>query len=177
MKKILVTGGAGFIGSNLVRLLLKEKNCLVIIVDKLSYAGNLESLNDLKDMPGYCFEQLDLVGASSSNSTSPKSLQSLFKEHRPDAVIHLAAESHVDRSIDGPSEFIQSNVIGTYNLLQASLQYWKKLPVDAQSKFRFLHVSTDEVYGSLPANGLGFSETTRYDPHSCLLYTSPSPRD
>ena len=166
MKKILVTGGAGFIGSNLVRLLLKEKSCSVINVDKLSYAGNSESLNDLKDMPGYFFEQLDLGGALSSSSASPKSLQSLFQEHQPDAVIHLAAESHVDRSIDGPGEFIQANVIGTYNLLQASLQYWKKLPVDAQSKFRFLHVSTYEVYGSLPANGLGFSETTRYDTHS-----------
>ena len=166
MKKILVTGGAGFIGSNLVRLLLKEKNCSVINVDKLTYAGNLESLNDLKDTPSYCFEQLDLGGAPSSSSASPKSLQSLFQEHRPDAVIHLAAESHVDRSIDGPGEFIQANVIGTYNLLQASLQYWKKLPVDVQSEFRFLHVSTDEVYGSLPPNALGFSETTRYDPHS-----------
>ncbi|MEE2988726.1 MAG: dTDP-glucose 4,6-dehydratase [Verrucomicrobiota bacterium] len=166
MKKILVTGGAGFIGSNLVRLLLKEKNCSVIIVDKLTYAANLESLNDLKDMPSYFFEQLDLGGASSSCRASSKSLQSLFQKHRPDAVVHLAAESHVDRSIDGPGEFIQSNVIGTYNLLQAALQYWEKLPAHAQSKFRFLHVSTDEVYGSLPPNALGFSETTRYDPHS-----------
>jgi dTDP-glucose 4,6-dehydratase len=166
MKKILVTGGAGFIGSNLVRLLLKEKSCSVINVDKLSYAGNLESLNDLKDMPGYYFEQLDLGDAPSSSSASSKSLQSLFQEHRPDAVIHLAAESHIDRSIDGPGESIQANVIGTYNLLQAALQYWKKLPVYVQSKFRFLHVSTDEVYGSLSPDALGFSETTRYDPHS-----------
>ena len=166
MKKIFVTGGAGFIGSNLVRLLLKEKNCSVISVDKLTYAGNLESLNDLKDMPGYCFEQLDLGGAPISSSASPKSLQSVFQEHRPNAVIHLAAESHVDRSIDGPGDFIQTNVIGTYNLLQAALQYWKKLPADAQSEFRFLHVSTDEVYGSLPPNTPGFSENTRYDPHS-----------
>ena len=166
MKKILVTGGAGFIGSNLVRLLLKEKNCSVIIVDKLTYAGNLESLNDLKDMPGYCFEQLDLGGAPSSSSASPKALQSLFQKHRPDAVIHLAAESHVDRSIDGPSEFIQANVIGTYNLLQAALQYWKRLPVEGRSEFRFLHLSTDEVYGSLSPNVPGFSEITPYDPHS-----------
>ena len=166
MKKIFVTGGAGFIGSNLVRLLLKEKNCSVISVDKLTYAGNLESLNDLKDMPGYCFEQLDLGVAPISSSASPKSLQSVFQEHRPNAVIHLAAESHVDRSIDGPGDFIQTNVIGTYNLLQAALHYWKKLPADAQSEFRFLHVSTDEVYGSLPPDAPGFSETTRYDPHS-----------
>jgi dTDP-glucose 4,6-dehydratase len=181
--KILVTGGSGFIGSNLVRLLVEEKGESVINLDKLTYAGNAESLADLDGNPNYCFEQVDLCDAAALNA--------VFVKHQPDAVMHLAAESHVDRSIDGPGEFIQTNIIGTFNLLQASLQYWRSLPEAGDSKlevtdsgegpsgisnqqsficnqktFRFLHVSTDEVYGSLEADAPGFSETHAYDPHS-----------
>jgi dTDP-glucose 4,6-dehydratase len=117
--KILVTGGAGFIGSNLVRLLVQEKGESVINLDKLTYAGNAESLADLADHPNYHFEQVDLCDAAA--------LQRVFDQHQPDAVMHLAAESHVDRSIDGPGEFIQTNIVGTYHLLQASLNYWRGL--------------------------------------------------
>jgi dTDP-glucose 4,6-dehydratase len=154
--KILVTGGAGFIGSNLVRLLIQEKGATVINLDKLTYAGNQESLADLAEHERYHFKQVDLCDAAA--------LQEIFTRHQPDAVMHLAAESHVDRSIDGPSEFIQTNIVGTYNLLQAALDYWRNLPEG--NGFRFLHVSTDEVYGSLDHNAPGFSETTPYDPHS-----------
>ncbi|WFB34729.1 dTDP-glucose 4,6-dehydratase [Kiritimatiellota bacterium B12222] len=157
-KKILVTGGAGFIGSNLVRLLVTEKNCSVVNLDKLTYAGNPESLQDLEQHPDYDFVQVDLCDADA--------LQHVFTTHQPHAVMHLAAESHVDRSIDGPGEFIQTNVIGTFNLLQASLAYWRSLEGSHKSDFRFLHVSTDEVYGSLPADAPGFNEKTAYDPHS-----------
>ena len=179
--KILVTGGAGFIGSNLVRLLIKKKGATVINLDKLTYAGNPESLADLAEHEHYHFEQVDLCDAAA--------LQGIFARHQPDAVMHLAAESHVDRSIDGPGEFIQTNIVGTYNLLQAALEYWRGLPEAVQvesssdesakleletktpngpmkSDFRFLHVSTDEVYGSLAPDAPGFSETTPYDPHS-----------
>jgi dTDP-glucose 4,6-dehydratase len=164
--KILVTGGAGFIGSNLVRLLVEEKGESVINLDKLTYAGNAESLADLAESPNYTFEPVDLCDAAA--------LRAVFEKHRPHAVMHLAAESHVDRSIDGPGEFIQTNIVGTFNLLQAALEYWKSLPDDSsvtthqlsQSDFRFLHVSTDEVYGSLAPEASGFSETTPYDPHS-----------
>ena len=179
--KIIVTGGCGFIGSNLVRLLVEEKGQSVINLDKLTYAGNAESLADLDGNPNYTFEQVDLCNAAA--------LRAIFSKHQPDAVMHLAAESHVDRSIDGPGEFIQTNIVGTYNLLQASLEYWRSLPeaedvrVESssaellerktsnsnnmkKSNFRFLHVSTDEVYGSLAPDASGFSETTPYDPHS-----------
>ena len=156
--KILVTGGSGFIGSNLVRLLVEEKGESVINLDKLTYAGNAESLVDLEDHPNYHFEQVDLCDAAA--------LSAVFAKHQPDAVMHLAAESHVDRSIDGPSEFIQTNIVGTFNLLQAALGYWKALEGDRKTSFRFLHVSTDEVYGSLPSDAPGFSETHAYDPHS-----------
>lgn len=184
---IFVTGGAGFIGSNLVRLLIQEKNCQVVNLDKLTYAGNLESLADLESSPNYQFEQIDI-------SAPDAPLHDLFEKHQPDAVMHLAAESHVDRSIDGPGDFIQANVVGTYHLLQASLAYWRSLPEEGewesgkvekcegeeannlstfqlshfptQKSFRFLHVSTDEVYGSLAPDAPGFSETTPYDPHS-----------
>ena len=118
--KILVTGGSGFIGSNLVRLLIKEKGASVINLDKLTYAGNSESLADLEGNPNYTFEQIDISALGSQ-------LSDLFQRHQPDAVVHLAAESHVDRSIDGPGEFIQTNIVGTFNLLQASLQYWRSL--------------------------------------------------
>ena len=188
--KILVTGGSGFIGSNLVRLLVEEKGESVINLDKLTYAGNSESLADLEGNSNYTFEQVDLCDAAA--------LSAVFAKHQPDAVMHLAAESHVDRSIDGPGEFIQTNIIGTFNLLQASLAYWRSLPagetssvssaaessdlntfipshasntgspshLPSQETFRFLHVSTDEVYGSLAADAPGFSETHAYDPHS-----------
>ncbi len=164
--KILVTGGSGFIGSNLIRLLVEEKGASVINLDKLTYAGNAESLADLGGNPNYTFEQVDLCDATA--------LSAVFAKHQPDAVMHLAAESHVDRSIDGPGEFIQTNIVGTFNLLQASLGYWKSLPSQvsalksqpSQETFRFLHVSTDEVYGSLAADAPGFSETHAYDPHS-----------
>ena len=164
--KILVTGGSGFIGSNLVRLLVEEKGESVINLDKLTYAGNAESLADLDGNPNYCFKQVDLCDATA--------LAEVFSKHQPDAVMHLAAESHVDRSIDGPGEFIQTNIVGTFNLLQASLAYWRSLPAGGTSSassatketFRFLHVSTDEVYGSLASDAPGFSETHAYDPHS-----------
>ena len=118
--KILVTGGSGFIGSNLVRLLVEEKGESVINIDKLTYAGNSESLADLEGNPNYTFEQVDLCDGAA--------LAAIFAKHQPDAVMHLAAESHVDRSIDGPGEFIQTNIVGTFNLLQASLAYWRSLP-------------------------------------------------
>jgi dTDP-glucose 4,6-dehydratase len=154
---ILITGGAGFIGSNLIRQILDETSHRIVNVDKLTYAGNLSSLADCAENPRYCFEKADLCDAAA--------LQTLFSRHRPDAVMHLAAESHVDRSIDGPGEFIQTNIVGTYNLLQAAREYISafNFPI---SDFRFLHVSTDEVYGSLSADDPGFSEATPYSPHS-----------
>lgn len=155
--KILVTGGSGFIGSHLVRLLVEEKGEVVVNLDKLTYAGRLESLADLEGNSNYTFEQVDLCDT--------KALKGVFEKHRPDAVMHLAAESHVDRSIDEPGEFIQSNIVGTYNLLQASLDYWRSLP-NSPVDFRFLHVSTDEVYGSLSEGDASFTESTAYDPHS-----------
>jgi dTDP-glucose 4,6-dehydratase len=164
--KILVTGSSGFIGSNLVRLLVQEKGESVVNVDKLTYAGNSESLEDLADNSNYAFEHVDLCDAVA--------LKAVFEIHKPDCVMHLAAESHVDRSIDGPGEFIQTNIVGTYNLLQVSLDYWQTLPPQVSGltsqpfleTFRLLHVSTDEVYGSLEADAPGFSEKTAYDPHS-----------
>lgn len=156
--KILITGGAGFIGSNLVRQIIEETGDSVINVDKLTYAGNLCSLADVIDNPRHVFEKVDICDA--------KALTELFQQHKPDAVMHLAAESHVDRSIDAPSDFIQTNVIGTFNLLQVALEYWKSLAAEGKSKFRFLHISTDEVYGSLTPEQPGFSESSSYDPHS-----------
>jgi len=156
--KILVTGGAGFIGTNVVRFLLQETDHRVIVVDKLTYAGNLESLADVAESERFQFFQADIADA--------ESVEKVFAETRPDAVMHLAAESHVDRSIDGPGQFIQTNLVGTYVLLQAARKHYEELPTQAKEKFRFLHVSTDEVYGSLGFSDPAFQETTAYDPHS-----------
>jgi dTDP-glucose 4,6-dehydratase len=155
--KILVTGGAGFIGSNLVRTLVQETEHTVLNLDALTYAGNEHSLSDLADNPRYSFAQVDICDAAAVTAA--------FNEFQPDWVMHLAAESHVDRSIDGPGAFVQTNVIGTFNMLQAARAHFEGLSGAARDQFRFLHVSTDEVYGSLGAEGL-FSETTPYDPHS-----------
>ena len=158
MSTILVTGGAGFIGSNLVRHLIESTDHHVINVDKLTYAGNSESLDSIRDNPRYFFEQVDIVDSDS--------VAQLFERHQPDSVMHLAAESHVDRSIDGPGQFIQTNIVGTYNLLQASKGHYEKLSDTARTSFRFHHISTDEVYGSLTMDAPGFNEQTPYDPHS-----------
>jgi dTDP-glucose 4,6-dehydratase len=176
--KILVTGGAGFIGSHLVRLLVQDKGHDVCNLDKLTYAANLKTLADLTDCPAYHFERIDLCDAPA--------LAAVFQKFQPDAVMHLAAESHVDRSIDAPDVFIQSNIVGTYNLLQAALLYWQSLPKNtsdasgvthqafpppanapvSQASFRFLHVSTDEVFGSLAPAAPAFTESSAYEPHS-----------
>lgn len=156
MKTILVTGGAGFIGSNLVHLLVKEQGHRVVNVDKLTYAGNPGSLQNLSDL--HTLVQADIADAAA--------MKQVFADSQPDAVMHLAAESHVDRSIDGPGAFIRTNLLGTFELLQASLDYFREMPKDRKQTFRFLHVSTDEVYGSLGVADPGFSETTPYDPHS-----------
>ena len=154
---LLVTGGAGFIGSAVVRHLLAETDMAVINVDKLTYAANLDALALVADNPRYRFEQVDICNR--------RAIDRLFEECRPDAVMHLAAESHVDRSVDSPAEFIQTNIIGTYTLLEASLSYWRNLPAPGRERFRFHHVSTDEVYGSLGEAGL-FTEETPYRPNS-----------
>ncbi|XZE20389.1 dTDP-glucose 4,6-dehydratase [Pirellulaceae bacterium SH449] len=154
--KILVTGAAGFIGSNLCRMLVKNGHS-VIGLDKLTYAGNLSSLSDLQNESGFRFVKGDICDS--------ELLRSLMPDSQPDAVMHLAAESHVDRSIDGPEEFVQTNVVGTLRLLQAARGYYETLEAPRKDRFRFLHVSTDEVYGSLGESGL-FTETTPYDPHS-----------
>ena len=155
--KILVTGGCGFIGSNLVRHLLESPEHEVLNIDKLTYAGNPRSLNDLEGNSRYEFSQTDICDASA--------ITEIIGRFTPDWIMHLAAESHVDRSIDGPGEFVQTNVMGTFTLLQAARTHFKTLSGEAKERFRFLHVSTDEVYGSLGVEGL-FSESTPYDPHS-----------
>jgi len=155
--KILVTGGAGFIGSAVVRQVIREADAEVVNVDKLTYAGNLESLVEARDDPRHRFERVDIC--------DPGEVARVFAEHRPDAVMHLAAESHVDRSIDGPGEFVRTNVNGTFTLLHAARAYWDGLEAGPRERFRFLHVSTDEVYGSLGPTGY-FTEATPYDPRS-----------
>ena len=157
MKTLFITGGAGFIGSALVRLLIAESDWTIINIDKLSYAGNLESLAAVIGDPRHVFSRTDICDRAA--------LDRLFAEHRPAGVIHLAAESHVDRSIHGPADFIQTNIVGSYTLLEAARAYWSALPAMERSSFRFHHVSTDEVYGSLGAEGL-FTETTPYRPNS-----------
>ena len=163
--KILVTGGCGFIGTNLVRHLLADTEHEVVNLDKLTYAGNAHSLEDVADSPRYTFVHADLVDA--------KRVSGVVDDVEPDAVMHLAAESHVDRSIDGPAEFIQTNIVGTFNLLEASMRHYAGLRGERKDRFRFLHVSTDEVYGSLGDTGM-FSEETRYDPHSPYAATKAS---
>ena len=156
--KILVTGGAGFIGSAVVRHLIQKTNHHVVNVDKLTYAGNLESLVTVAESGRYDFEQADICDNSG--------LGEIFKKYSPDAVMHLAAESHVDRSIDGPGEFIQTNVVGTYNLLEVARTHWQTLDDSGKAAFRFHHISTDEVYGDLEGPEDLFLEETPYAPSS-----------
>ena len=154
---ILVTGGAGFIGSALIRLLSAQRDMRIVNVDKLTYAGNLQSLPGLNENPRYHFERIDLCDADA--------VRRVIDMYEPDAIAHLAAESHVDRSIDGPGEFIHTNIVGTYNLLNATLEYWRSMDSARQAHFVFHHISTDEVYGSLGAAGM-FTESSPYQPNS-----------
>ena len=156
-KRFLVTGGAGFIGSAFVRRLVEWSANEVLVVDKLTYAGNLESLALVAGNPRYRFEQVDIVDTAA--------LRTVFEEYSPDVVMHLAAESHVDRSIDGPADFIQTNIVGTFSLLETALAHWRGLPDSRKPGFRFHHVSTDEVFGSLGTTGY-FCEETAYRPNS-----------
>ncbi len=156
--KILVTGGAGFIGSAVIRHIIQNTQDSVVNVDKLTYAGNLESLAEVGGSERYEFEQVDICNAIE--------LARVFKQHQPDVVMHLAAESHVDRSIDGPAEFIQTNIVGTYTLLESARSYWNTLPEFQKDSFRFHHISTDEVYGDLEGPEDLFTEETSYAPSS-----------
>lgn len=163
--KILVTGGAGFIGSAVIRHIIKNTTDSVINLDKLTYAGNLQSLESIDNSERYSFEQVDICERSE--------IDRVLNQYKPDAIMHLAAESHVDRSITGPAEFVQTNIVGTYNLLEAARDYWNSLESDAKQAFRFHHISTDEVYGDLshPADSIEdtlplFTEQTPYAPSS-----------
>lgn len=156
--KILVTGGAGFIGSAVIRHIISNTSDAVVNVDKLTYAGNLESLAEVSQSPRYVLERVDICDRDQ--------ISRVLREHQPDAIMHLAAESHVDRSISGPSEFIQTNIIGTYTILEAARQYWMALDGTRKDRFRFHHISTDEVYGDLDGPELLFTETTPYQPSS-----------
>lgn len=155
--KIIVTGGCGFIGVNLIHHLVRKQNYEVINLDKITYAGNPASLEKIEQNPNYHLEQVDICDT--------EAVQKVFEKYQPDAVMHLAAESHVDRSILGPDAFIETNILGTYNLLKVSNEYFKKLPKNKKESFRFHHISTDEVYGTLGDTGL-FQETTPYNPTS-----------
>ena len=156
-KTYIVTGGAGFIGSAVVRMIIESSDDVVVNIDKLTYAGNLDSLQSVTDNPRYHFVHADICDS--------KAMAEVFARHQPDAIMHLAAESHVDRSIDGPGDFIQTNIVGSYTLLEAARDYWNGIQADKKEAFRFHHVSTDEVYGSLGDEGM-FLETTPYDPSS-----------
>jgi dTDP-glucose 4,6-dehydratase len=156
--RILVTGGAGFIGSAVIRHIIENTHHHVLNVDKLTYAGNLESLRSIEKSERYKFSQTDIC--------DQVVLERIFHEFQPDSVMHLAAESHVDRSIDGPAAFIQTNIVGTYSLLEAARKYWLSLTLDAKEAFRFHHISTDEVYGDLEGTTDLFTEATPYQPSS-----------
>jgi dTDP-glucose 4,6-dehydratase len=158
MNSLLVTGGAGFVGSALIRQLIDETDSIVINVDSLTYAGNLESLAGARRHPRHVFERVDI--------RERRELDRLFREHRPHAVMHLAAETHVDRSIGAPTPFVETNVVGTCNLLEAARAYWNELDAGAREAFRFHHVSTDEVYGDLGQGDPPFTEDTPYAPSS-----------
>jgi dTDP-glucose 4,6-dehydratase len=158
MRKILVTGGAGFIGSAVVRYIIEHTQDTVVVVDKLTYAGNLQSLSPVNRSDRFHFEQADICDR--------QAMDRIFNHYQPDCVMHLAAESHVDRSIDGPAEFIQTNIVGTFTLLEAARCYRLSLPLEQQSNFRFHHISTDEVYGDLHGSEDLFTETTPYAPSS-----------
>lgn len=158
MRRFLITGGAGFIGSALVRFLIAETEHQVVVVDKLSYAGNLASLASVADSSRFHFEQVDICDRPA--------LDQVFARHQPDCVMHLAAESHVDRSIDGPLAFIETNIVGTYQLLEAARFYWQNLDDARKTAFLFHHISTDEVFGDLHDSQAYFTETTPYAPSS-----------
>jgi dTDP-glucose 4,6-dehydratase len=155
---IFVTGGAGFIGSNFILNWLKKHDEAVVNIDKLTYAGNLENLKSVESHKNYIFSRIDI--------TDQNAIAGLIAKYKPRAILNFAAESHVDRSIHGPGEFIQTNIVGTFSLLQATREYWSELPEGEKKSFRFLHVSTDEVYGSLEMSDPAFSETTAYAPNS-----------
>ncbi|WP_085723039.1 dTDP-glucose 4,6-dehydratase [Pseudomonas sp. R37(2017)] len=157
-QRILVTGGAGFIGSAVIRHLLQHGDCAVGNIDKLTYAGNTESLSSVSHLPAYSFFQVDICDRAD--------VEKAFDQFQPDAVMHLAAESHVDRSIDGPCAFIQTNIVGTFTLLEVAKAYWLKLDLERQKHFRFHHISTDEVYGDLEGTEDLFTEETPYAPSS-----------
>lgn len=156
--KILVTGGAGFIGSAVIRHIIRDTQDSVVNMDKLTYAGNLDSLAEAAHSPRYKFEHVDICDRDE--------VQRVYRQHEPDAIMHLAAESHVDRSIDGPAEFVQTNIVGTYTLLDAAREYWQGLQERPKSAFRFHHISTDEVFGDLSDPLALFTETTAYAPSS-----------
>ncbi|MEG2830962.1 MAG: GDP-mannose 4,6-dehydratase, partial [Edwardsiella sp. (in: enterobacteria)] len=156
MRRILVTGGAGFIGSAVVRHIIMDTADSVVVVDKLTYAGNLASLAPAAGSDRYAFERADIGDRAA--------MDRILAQYRPDAIMHLAAESHVDRSIDGPADFIQTNIVGTYTLLEATRRYWSALPAAPRAAFRFHHISTDEVYGDLHGPQALFREDTPYAP-------------
>jgi dTDP-glucose 4,6-dehydratase len=157
-KRILVTGGAGFIGSALIRMIIKETPHTVLNLDKLTYAGNLSSLTEVSSSPRYSFVQADIA--------VEEAVTKIVNDFQPDAIMNLAAESHVDRSIDGARPFMETNILGTYTMLHVARNYWTKLPDEKKATFRFLHISTDEVFGSLEGPEGFFTETTPYDPRS-----------
>ena len=158
LRRILVTGGAGFIGSAVVRHIIDDTRDAVVVVDKLTYAGNLASLAPVAQDSRFAFEQVDIVDRAA--------LDRVFSQYQPDLIMHLAAESHVDRSIDGPAAFIDTNIVGTYTLLEAARAYWQALDTEKRTAFRFHHISTDEVYGDLHSVDDFFTETTSYAPSS-----------
>jgi dTDP-glucose 4,6-dehydratase len=166
LKNLLITGGAGFIGSALIRHIINNTDHCVINVDKLTYAGNLESLVSIENDARYRFEQVDICNGNE--------IKRIFEQYQPDLVVHLAAESHVDRSIDGPDEFVQTNIVGTYVLLEQARAYWSNLVGDKKDDFRFHHVSTDEVYGDLACTDEPFTEDTAYAPSSPYSATKAS---